>query len=136
VAEWSRVTSLTIHAGRLFASIGSCTSALVDAPADVRGQVYSMMAGQCVSYDRDLGPGWKHLAALRRQNRLELFIDGKLAARSAPFDAGHYDLTNGRPLRIGFGQAEYFDGRIRHVRLYNRALSDSEITLLAEARPQ
>jgi hypothetical protein len=64
--EWARVTSLTVYGGKLFASMGSCTSSHLDAPADFRGRVYATIAGQCVSYDRDLGPGWKHLAAVRR----------------------------------------------------------------------
>ena len=70
--EWTRVTSLTVFGGKLFASIGSCTSPLQDAPCDVRGQVFAMEAGKCVSYDRDLGPGWKHLAAVREKGCLKL----------------------------------------------------------------
>src|SRR4029079_14656269 len=43
--EWTRVTSLTQHDGLLYASVGSCTSAAVDAPADVRGTVHAFSAG-------------------------------------------------------------------------------------------
>jgi hypothetical protein len=131
VSEWSRVTSLTIHDGRLFAGIGSCTSSVLDAPADVRGRVYSMEAGKCVSYENDLGPGWKHIAAIRQGRFLKLFVNGRLVAKSAAFDPAEYDLSNDRPLRIGFGQTDYFCGKIADVRIYNRALPDAEIEKLS-----
>src|SRR4029079_606002 len=47
------------------------------------------------------------------------------------FDSAKYDLSNGQPLRIGFGQTDYFAGRMSDVRLYNRALSDAEVSALA-----
>jgi hypothetical protein len=31
------------------------------------------------------------------------------------------------PLRIGFGQTEFFDGKMQDVRLYNRALKADEV---------
>lgn len=36
INNWTRVTSLTVYQGLLFASIGSCTSSVKDAPAGVR----------------------------------------------------------------------------------------------------
>jgi len=132
VSEWSRVTSLTIYDGRLFASIGSCTSSVLDAPADVRGRVYSMEAGKCISHDNDLGPGWKHIVAIREKGLLKLFVNGKLAANSSAFDQSEYDISNDRPLRIGFGQTDYFCGKISDVRIYNRALRDAEIAALTK----
>ncbi|MDP2324561.1 MAG: hypothetical protein Q8N51_11085, partial [Gammaproteobacteria bacterium] len=94
LAQWTRVTSLTVHRGKLFAGIGSCTSALADAPADVRGRVFAMQAGQCVSYDQDIGPGWKHVAAVRKRNQLELYVNGKPAVVSPTFQPEDYDLSN------------------------------------------
>ena len=129
--RWGRVTSLTVHGGKLYAGIGGYTSALADAPADTRGKVFSFQAGQSIGYDRDLGAGWRHLAAARRGYRLELYIDGKLQTTSQPFAAGDYDLSNTAPLKIGFGEFDYFSGKIREVRLYHRALSASEIARLA-----
>jgi hypothetical protein len=132
---WSRVTSLTICGGKLFASTGSCTSSIMDAPADVRGKVFSMEAGKVASYDDDLGPGWKHIAAVRDKDALKLYIDGKLAGQSSSFDPDEYDLSTNQPLRIGFGQTEYFAGKMSDVRLYNRALNEQEIGDLASAKP-
>jgi len=134
VKEWSRVTSLAIHDGKLFAGIGSCTSAVVDTPADpadVLGKVFSMKAGECVSHDDDLGPGWKHLAAVRDGGRLKLYVDGRLVAKSSSFNPSDYDVSTAQPLRIGFGQTDYFSGRIAEVRVYNRALGAGKIRKLA-----
>lgn len=131
VSEWSRVTSLTIHAGRLFASIGSCTSSVLDAPADVRGRVFSMEAGKCVSYEHDLGPGWKQMVAVRQQGLLKLYVNGQLVATSGRFDPAEYDVTNQQPLRIGFGQTDSFCGKLADVRIYNRALSEAEVAELS-----
>ncbi|MBA4104166.1 MAG: hypothetical protein C0485_00280 [Pirellula sp.] len=135
VNEMARVTSMAIHNGRLFASTGSCTSAAQDSPLDVRGKVFSLEAGKSASYDKDLGPGWKHLAAVRRGERLQIYIDGKLAAESTAFEPGDYDISTDRPLRIGFGQTEYFAGKMADVRLYAKALSDAEIEELASTKP-
>lgn len=133
INNWTRVTSLTAFQGRMFAGIGSCTSSVRDAPAGVRGSVYSVQAGQCVSYDQDLGPGWRHLAAVRQGGEIRLYVDGRLAAKSAPFASEDYDLTVDRPLKIGFGEKDYFTGRIREVRLYRRGLTDREIATLKES---
>jgi len=113
-------------------SMGSCTSSHLDAPADFRGTVFAMQGGQCVSHDRDLGPGWKHLAAVRRGERLELYFNGSRKAESAGLDQAAFDLSTNAPLRIGAGETDSFSGRIREVRLYRGALSAREIRCLAE----
>ncbi len=130
INNWTRVTSLTIFQGRLFASIGSCTSSVLDAPAGIRGSVHSFMAGQSITHDKDLGPGWNHITAVRKAGELRLYVNGKLSSRSAPFDTDDYDLTVRVPLKIGFGEHDYFSGRIRAVRLYSLALADREIGIL------
>lgn len=134
INNWTRVTSLTVHQGLLFASIGSCTSALKDAPAGVRGSVYSLKAGECISYDKDLGAGWKHLVAQRSGGELRLYVDGQLVTNSAPFRNEDYDLSTNQPLRIGSGEQDFFTGRIREVRLYRRAITNTEIGAL-QAQP-
>ncbi len=134
--EWSRVTSMTVHRGRLFASIGNCTSSVKDTPADIRGSVHCIEAGKCVSYDQELPPGWRHLTAMRDGSRLKLYVDGKLAVESSEFPAAEYDLSTDQPLRIGAGQIDYFRGRMADLRLYRRALSPAEIGRLASAQPE
>jgi hypothetical protein len=133
INNWTRVTSLTVFDGNLFASLGSCTSSAKDAPAGLRGSVYSLKAGECISDDKDLGPGWKHLVAQRRGGELRLYVQGKLAAKSSPFRSEDYDLTTDQPLRIGSGEQDFFTGRICEVRLYRRALSEPEIQALSSS---
>jgi hypothetical protein len=133
---WCRATSLTVYDGKMFLSTGSCTSSILDAPADdIRGKVFSMEAGKVASYDDDLGPGWKHLAAVREAGLLKLYINGKLVAKSTPFDAAQYDLTTDQPLRIGFGQTEYFAGRMADVSMYKRAVGETELQELCARTP-
>jgi hypothetical protein len=93
-----------------------------------------MEAGKCASYDDDLGPGWKHLAAIRAGGTLKLYVDGKPVATSSSFDPADYDLSTDQPLRIGFGQADYFCGKLADIRIYNRALSEAEVRQLASAK--
>jgi hypothetical protein len=135
VNEASRVTSLTAFDGKLFASIGSSTSSIHDAPADVRGKVFCMEAGKVASYDDDLGHGWKHLAAVRHGGMLKLYINGSLVARSSSFDPADYDLSTQRPLRIGFGETEYFAGKMADVRMYKVALDGQQIRELCSNKP-
>ena len=97
-----------------------------------------MRVGQCVSYDRDIGrleaPG-----AIKRGDRLELFVDGvKSAESTASKNAIDLDpFQRGQPLHSGFGEKAYFSGKIREVRVYRSALDSAAIERLKEAvRPE
>jgi hypothetical protein len=134
VEDWSRASSLRVFQGKLFSSTATCYRAMLSAPKpnEIRGKVFSYKAGAGVSFDRDLGAGWKHVAAVREKNGLTLYVDGKAVARS---DAGsEFDVTNDSPLRIGYGQQSYFRGKIREVRLYNRAINVSDVSKLSTPR--
>ncbi len=132
--RWGRVTSLTAYSGKLFAGLGSYSSAVEDGPADLRGRVYAVEAGQCVSHDRNLGPGWHHLAVVRRKNELGVYVDGKPTANSK-LNTAPCDVSNSVPLTIGFGPNAYFSGRIREVRLYQRAIDQQEVNRLRSGVP-
>ncbi len=69
---------------------------------------------------------WVHLAATYNGSTLTLYVNGVQAATRAITGA---IVTSTLPLRIGGSAAwgEYFAGRIDEVRIYNRALSASEI---------
>ncbi len=136
VKEWTRVTSLTIFGGQLFASVASCTASVLDAPLDVRGKVFAFEAGANASYDRDLGSGWHHIAAVREGKLLRLYVDGSEQATSRPFEPAHYDLSSSQPLVIGSGELSPFRGRIRDVRLYGAALDGYAVDeLFTRSRP-
>ena len=51
------------------------------------------------------------------------------------YDPAEYDVSTNQPLRIGFGQTEYFAGKMSDIRLYNRALNDQEIQKISSAKP-
>jgi hypothetical protein len=135
VQDWSRASSLTVYDGKLFSSTATCYRAQISPPTghdDIRGKVFCLQAGAAVSSDRDMGAGWKHIAAVRKGNSLSLFVDGKLVART---DSGQpvIDATCSAPLQIGFGSQSYFHGNIREVRLYDRAISEADIHQLDQA---
>jgi hypothetical protein len=110
-----RAWSMAVFKGKLFC--GTVPS----------GHVYSLEAGKCATHDSELGLGWRHLAAVRSGNKLQLFVDGKPVAVSSDFRPEDYDISNGKPLLIGFGNQDYFAGTMRDLRVYNRALSEAEI---------
>ena len=135
VNEWTRVTSMTVYDGKLFAGIASCTSSPLDAPADIRGRVFSMEAGKNISYDDDIGTGWKHIAIVKKGGKLNLYINGKLVKSSSAFNPSEYDIP-ALSLRIGFGQTDYFSGKIAELRMYTVAINDERIRQLASEQPQ
>jgi sialidase-1 len=88
---------------------------------------------------------WHHIAALRDGSTQALYVDGNpVGSRTCSvspidFSGGSYDddgvnigttTTNNNPTGIYF-----FDGKIDDVRIYNVALSDSEIKQLAIPEP-
>ena len=116
--KYRRAWSMAVYDGKLFA--GTLPS----------GHVLSLEAGKCVTYDRALAPGWRHVVAVKAAGRLELYVDGKRVATSSGFKAGDYDLVHGEPLRIGFGQHDHLNGKLRDLRIYNRALAEADIRTL------
>ena len=94
-----------------------------------------MKAGKCVTYDHAMSAGWHHLAAIRDGDRLILHLDGQKIAVSSRLDAERYDLSNETPLKIGFGQHDYFNGRLRDLRIYDRALSGREVKAISREKP-
>ncbi len=95
------------------------------------GRVFAFAAGRTAAADRPLGAGWRHVAAVRRGGRLELYAGGERVAASAEFDPADYDLTADRPLLVGAGPTDYFRGRMRDLRAYDRALAPAEVRELA-----
>ncbi|MCA9016246.1 MAG: LamG domain-containing protein, partial [Planctomycetaceae bacterium] len=89
--------------------------------------VHSIEAGKSATYDTALKPGWRQIVAVKEKDRLKLYVDGALVATSSQFDPAEYDLTNDKPLQIGFGAHDYFNGNMKDVKLYRRALSADEV---------
>lgn len=98
------------------------------------GHVHSLEAGKSVTYDKEFSPGWNHLAAVKHGGQLNLYVNGKPVATSTTFHPAEYDLSNQKPLMIGFGAHDYFNGSLRDLRLYDRALTDVEVVKLSQQR--
>ncbi len=94
------------------------------------GRVLSIEAGKNATYDTALKPGWRHIAACRETNRLTVYLDGQLVASSSAFNAADYDLSNTKSLKIGFGSHDYFNGELKDLRLYGRALTKADVAQL------
>jgi hypothetical protein len=132
VQDWSRASSLAVFNGKLFSSTATCYRAQIDPPIaadDIRGKVFCLQTGATVSSDRDLGAGWRQIAAVRKGHTLSLFVDGKLTARTTS-EQPDLDASCGAPLQIGFGPQSYFHGKIRDVRIYNQAIGVDDIQQL------
>ena len=122
--RYRRAWSMAVFDGKLFCGV---------LPS---GNVLSLEAGINATLDRELPSGWQHLTAVRNDNRLQLYLNGKLVASSERFDPDIFDLKNTQSLKIGFGQHDYFNGKMRDVRIYDGALTPQEIRKLArEALP-
>lgn len=120
--RYRRAWSMAVYDGKLFCGV---------LPS---GHVFSLEAGKSATYDRALSAGWHHLAAVKADDRLKLYVNGACVAESTKFDPGDYDLTPKKPLKIGVGQHDYFNGRMKDLRIYDRELGTAEIVELAKQR--
>lgn len=116
--KYRRAWTMAQYQGRLFCST---------LPS---GRIHSLTAGPCVTWDRELTPGWHHVAAVRQGGILRLHVDGNPVAESARFDPARFDLTTAEPLVLGAGPGDCFRGSLSDVCLYRRALSAAEIRRL------
>ncbi len=98
------------------------------------GHVLSLEAGKSTTYAHSLPAGWQHLTAVKSADRLRLYLNGKLVSSSTTFPRGTYNLQHDQPLKIGFGQHDYFNGKMKDVRIYERALTPAQIRDLAKTK--
>ncbi len=117
---YRRAWTMAEHDGKLFCST---------LPS---GKIYGFEAGKSVSSKEELPAGWQHVAAVKTADRLALYVNGELADERVIPDSISFDLDINAPLRIGFGTKDYFNGRMRELRLYNRAIRRGEIQTLME----
>jgi hypothetical protein len=113
--KYRRAWSMAVFQGKLFCGV---------LPS---GRVLSYEAGRCISYDRTMPSGWVHVAVQRKGETLTLYLDGKAVNTT---DRAALDIDNTAPLKIGLGQHDYFNGRIKDLRIYNAAVSDEIIVVL------
>uniref|UniRef100_A0A7C4LLR8 LamG domain-containing protein n=1 Tax=Schlesneria paludicola TaxID=360056 RepID=A0A7C4LLR8_9PLAN len=101
--KYRRVWTMATYQGRLF-----CTTL----PS---GEIWSLSAGQCVTWDHEFPSGWHDVAAQRQGGRLRLFVDGRCVAESSGNDAPLALATGRLKLTVGDGPRGPFLGRLRKV---------------------
>lgn len=74
---------------------------------------------------------WYHVVGVRSGDEIKLYVDGKLAATAA---AGTADVSTGS-LSVGRakwsgGNTDFWNGSIDQVKVYDKALTDQEVTAL------
>jgi hypothetical protein len=77
---------------------------------------------------------WYHLAGVRAGGVVRFYVDGVLVASGT--ESTPIDVSNGYEIRIGalsVGSPQNFSGVIDEVKLYNRALSTTEVQAMASA---
>lgn len=96
------------------------------------GKIFGYEAGKSVTMGESLKAGWQHVTAVKTSKQLQLYVNGKLVATKAiPADIT-FDLATDAPLKIGFGSTDYFNGKLKDLRFYHKALSTKEIASLAK----
>ena len=115
--KYRRVWSMAVFRGELFA--GTLPS----------GHVHSVLAGNAVSFDRELSPGWRSLAAVRHDGELRLYVDGVLAASRA---GASLNLNAAAPLRVGSGPHATLTGAVADVRVHRGALTTKQVRKIAD----
>ena len=95
------------------------------------GRVFACEAGKLATWDQEFPTGWHHVTAVKTAGRLQLYVDGELKTTSTDFDPEVFNVTNKQPLWIGRGQNDFFQGRLRDVRLYRRGLTPQDAAALA-----
>ncbi|MBX3176163.1 MAG: LamG domain-containing protein [Candidatus Hydrogenedentes bacterium] len=114
--QYRRAWSMAVHDGKLYCGV---------LPS---GRVLRYETGACISHDHELPPGWVHLAAQRKGDTLALYLNGQ---KTNERTGAAIDIDNEAPLKIGLGQHDYFNGRMKDVRIYGRALDEAQIAKLA-----
>ncbi len=127
IETWCRIPCFGIYGGKLYAGTSTCHGRASDNPDENVGKVFSFEAGKCISYDDDLGTEWAHIAAVRSDDKLILYVNGESVGEALGLNDTNYNLTNSLPLRIGAGEHHYFKGAIDDLRLYSSALNKAEI---------
>jgi hypothetical protein len=131
---WVRLDRLPSEAGRFMYIVGKSqvgNDLDLQIETDNRARFY-IGAGTRVSSTNQMQTGaWYHIAATYRPaQRIELFINGD---RENSLDTGVVVASNANPFSIGDStvfSGRYFQGGIDQVRLYDSALSASEIQTL------
>lgn len=117
--KYRRAWSMAVYQGRLF--VGTLPS----------GRIHSMDSGPSVTWDNRFPEGWHHVAAVRRQGQVQLFVDGTHVSTSAEPEQVTLSLSDAA-LTLGAGAQDHFQGELSDVQIFRTALSEDQIAGLAK----
>lgn len=120
--RYRRAWSMAVYQGRLF--VGTLPS----------GRVWSIEAGRNVTWDHEFPEGWNHVAAVRAEDRLQLYVNGARVAQSARMSPDDFHLTSRQPIFLGRGAQDHLLGDLADVRIYRGALSPADVRKLHDQR--
>jgi len=131
--SWMRILALLTHKGMLFTCTGTCQARHWDLdPDETAGRVLYAQVGAVASHEHDIRDAWTHLAAVRSNHDVKLYVNGQLSHQMQIPPGHHFHLGNAEPLLIGSGTQSSFDGAISDVRLYGAALNAQQIEDLSK----
>ena len=140
IAAWIRLNSIDAHnfivtkqpSGTAGDAYPGNYEFKMHAPAGYLRLAHQTSTGSNLVYYESAAPvtagDWEHVAVtLKSFNSVRFYIDGAPAGITAQTTAG--GILNDEPVRIGVRKdmGKWFNGRMDDVRIYNRALSASEI---------
>jgi len=134
--EWNGTDAWVEVAGKLGNGSRMWSSVVYDGKfyegTALNGSLYEWKTGKVATYDYELNSGKQHIVAVKNNTSktLKLYVNAVLVAESDTFTIADYDLDNAEDLLIGFGIQDYFKGKIDEVKIYNKALTQEEITAL------
>ena len=77
---------------------------------------------------------WYHITCAKNTDEFKIWIDGVLDSTGATSDPTSQSTTQATPVVIGrygdYGPQEYYDGKLRDIRIYDYLLSDNQVASL------
>ena len=94
------------------------------------------LIASAVASSSSIASEWSHVCGVRDNSSIKIYVNGiEKGSNSASFGAITVDSINlGATVSGGTNRSAFLDGQLDDTRIYNRALSESEIKLLASKR--
>ncbi len=117
--KYRRAWTMAEHNGKVFCST---------LPS---GKIFAYEARKSAFWGTSMKGGWHHVVATKSNDKLQLYVDDSLVSETDLSGSKQFDLDIEATLKIGFGTNDYFLGQMRDLRVYSRALNQSEIAKLS-----
>ena len=137
VTAWIKPSSNTIGRGVIFGSRnGSGSGDLFKIEVNNSNQYvfeYDSTGNGGIATGSSISTGWAHIAAIYDGSDIILYINGLEVSRNTGNPNAAIDQDNYQIGKRSDSNTEYFDGNIDDLRLYNKALSQDEVSRIQNA---